>query len=287
MRDARFTQPVRVHHGAVLPRPTVVLRAGAATSSGRRRSHNEDAHAAGARLCVVADGMGGHAAGDLAARTAVDSLIASLGATAVLPGAPDIAVAIATANRAIRDASEHVPQSAGMGTTVVGAAVVDTGAGASVAVFHVGDSRCYRWHAGELRLVTHDHSLVQQLVDAGRLRADAAGTHPMANVVTRALGPDADVEADVTVLDPASCRLLLCSDGLHGELPAKAIGRVLAGIDDPQVAAERLVDLVLLGPARDNVTALVVDVIVEGRPMLDTVGTVDHDGAGPATSAPR
>ena len=267
----------------VVPSPTVVLRAGAATSSGKRRRDNEDAHAVGDRLCLVADGMGGHAAGDVASALAVTSITGAL----ARPGGPlpvtgDLVAAVRAANRRIRDTAAQRPEVAGMGTTVVGAAVVASACGPAVAVFHVGDSRCYRWLDGELRLLTRDHSLVQQLVDEGRLSPADAERHPMANVVTRALGPDPDVQPDVTVIEPVACRLLLCSDGLHDELPARAIGRVLAGIDDPQVAAERLVDLVLLGPARDNVTALVVDVI-----MLDTSGAVDHDGARPGPTAPR
>jgi PPM family protein phosphatase len=277
-----------VQPAAVLPSPTVVLHAGASTSSGKRRAGNEDAHAVGDRICLVADGMGGHAAGDVAAALAVASIMASLTAGA-LPSRDDVASAVRAANRTIRDAASRLPSASGMGTTVVGAAVVSGGAGQSVAVFHVGDSRCYRWHAGELRLVTRDHSLVQQLVDDGRLSPADAGAHPMGNVVTRALGADADVDPDVVVFPAAPCRLLLCSDGLHDELPARAIGRVLAGIDDPQVAAGRLVDLVLLGPARDNVTAVVVDVVVDvlGDPMLDTPGAVDHDGARSDPTARR
>lgn len=277
-----------VQHAAVLPAPTVLLLAGAATSGGKRRTHNEDAHAVSERLCLVADGMGGHASGEVAAALAVDSLVGSLvasDATVALACCHDVITAVRAANRAIRDAASRTPSAAGMGTTVVGAAVVADGAGQAVAVFHVGDSRCYRWHAGELRLVTRDHSLVQQLVDAGRLSPADADAHPMGNVVTRALGVDDEVDPDLVVLDATPCRLLLCSDGLHDELPARAIGRVLAGIDDPQVAAQRLVDLVLLGPARDNVTAVVVDVLVTG--MLDTPGAVDHDGARPGPTAPR
>lgn len=267
----------------VVPSPTVVLRAGAATSSGKRRRDNEDAHAVGDRLCLVADGMGGHAAGDVASALAVASITDALARPGgALPALDDVVTAVQAANRCIRDKAAQQPAVAGMGTTVVGVAVVAAPSGLALAVFHAGDSRCYRWHAGELRLLTCDHSLVQQLVDAGRLDAADAEGHPMGNVVTRALGPDPDVQPDVTVLAPVACRLLLCSDGLHDELPARAIGRVLAGIDDPQVAAERLVDLVLLGPARDNVTALVVDVT-----MLDTSGPVDHDGARPGPTAPR
>ena len=191
---------------------------------------------------------------------------------------------MAAANGAIR-AEARRAGTEGMGATLVGAAVVRSGgsetAHEAVAVFHVGDSRCYRLHDGVLRLVTRDHSLVQQLVDAGRLAATDAAAHPMANVVTRALGPDPDVATDVVLLGAAPGRLLLCSDGLSDEIPARTIGRVLAGIADPQIAAERLVELVLAGAARDNVTALVVDTVrcPAGRTVLDTTVRLDHDGA--------
>jgi protein phosphatase len=163
--------------------------------------------------------------------------------------------AIAAANLAVRQRAT-IDATPGMGTTVVVAAVVADG----VAVAHVGDSRCYLLRSGELSLVTSDHSLVQELVDAGRLASNDAARHPWANVVTRALGTDASVEPALTVLAPAPCRLLLCSDGLSDELPPRTLGRVLAGVDDPQRAADRLLAIALAGRARDNVTALVADI---------------------------
>ena len=269
---------------AVLPSPTVVLRAGAATSAGNRRRVNEDAYAVGDRVCVVADGMGGHAAGDVAARLAVRTIVAQVeSASAVGPGT--VIGAVRAAHAAVRTEAATRTGADGMGTTAVVVAAVEAAGRAALAVVHVGDSRCYAWRDAALRLVTRDHSLVQELVDAGRLDPSAAAGHPLANVVTRALGVDADVEPALALLDAVPCRLLLCSDGLHGELPARAIGRVLAGVADPQAAADRLVELVLLGPARDNVTAVVVDVTV-GAGVLDTPAAVDHDGARPAGRAP-
>jgi PPM family protein phosphatase len=136
----------------------------------------------------------------------------------------------------------------------------DDGA-AAIAVAHVGDSRCYRFTEGELELVTADHSLVHELVRSGRCSVAEAALHPMANVITRAVGVEQLAHADVTLLPAQPCRLLLCSDGLSDELPAATIGRVLAGIVDPQAAAARLVELALAGEARDNVTAVVIDVL--------------------------
>jgi protein phosphatase len=264
----------------------LLLRSGRASATGNRRRRNEDASGAADRVAVVADGMGGHAAGEVAASIAVASVLHELRTAdrRAIAGIDPIHAAVAAANDAIR-AEARRAGTAGMGATLVGAAVVRAGgserAHETVAVFHVGDSRCYRLHDGVLRLVTRDHSLVQQLVDAGRLAATDAAAHPMANVVTRALGPDPVVATDVALLGAAPGRLLLCSDGLSDEIPARTIGRVLAGIADPQAAAERLVELVLAGAARDNVTALVVDTVrcAAGRTVLDTIARLDHDGA--------
>jgi protein phosphatase len=233
----------------------ICLRAGAATSAGNRRRLNEDAHAIGTDCCVVADGIGGHAAGEVASAVAVAAILDALEGNDRAAHPDDVLAAIAAANLAVRERAV-IDATPGMGTTVVIAAIVPDG----VAVAHVGDSRCYLLRAGELSLVTSDHSLVQELVDAGRLASTDAGRHPMANVVTRALGTDPRVEPALIVLPPAPCRLLLCSDGLSDELPTRTLGRVLAGVDDPQQAAERLIAIALAGPARDNVTALVADV---------------------------
>lgn len=235
--------------GAAVPRPAV--RAGWATSPGHRRDLNEDALLTGPHWFAVADGMGGHRAGDVASTIAVDVLTGH-----AVPVATTEAV-----RRAVRDANATVRTAAtgpraGMGTTVVGVAPLDSGA---VAVFHVGDSRCYRLHDGALTLVTSDHTHVQELVTDGLLDVGDAASHPLRNVVTRAIGVDPEVSVDVVVLDPPVGRLLLCSDGLSGELPPRRIGRVLAGIRDPHAAAHRLVELVLEGPARDNVSAIVLD----------------------------
>ena len=256
----------------------LVLRAGAATSAGHRRARNEDAYVVTPAACLVADGMGGHAAGDVAAGIAVRTVVSHL-------DHPDTDVdavvgSVLHADRAVRSAALATPDANGMGATLVGAAVVGTPSGPAVAIVHVGDARCYRWYDGVLDLVTRDHTLVRELVDAGGLDAHGARTHPMANVVTRAIGAG-DPTPDVTVVPPHPARLLLCSDGLSDELPARVIGRVLAGYPHPQAAADRLIELVLAGPARDNATAVVVDVltVAGSRAMLDTRSPLDHHGA--------
>ncbi len=148
----------------------------------------------------------------------------------------------------------------GMGTTVVGVALIPNGSGSSAVVFNVGDSRCYRLAKDLFQQVTVDHSHVQELIESGEITPDQASVHPMRNVVTRALGVESTVRADYTVLDETSCRLLLCSDGLSGEMDQQAIVEVLQHEVDPNLAALRLVEFVLEGQAPDNITAVVVDV---------------------------
>ena len=226
---------------------------GLASRAGRHRDINQDAALTGPRWFVVADGMGGHRRGDLASRAVIDTF-SSARLDATVDPDDAIAAACSDAHTAIRRtaADEGEP---GMGSTVVG--LVETADG--VVVFHVGDARCYRLVGGELRLVTRDHSHVQELIDAGRLTSDQARTHPLRNVVTRTLGLDGDHRPDVTRLDRRPSRFLLCSDGLTAELGPRVIGRTLAGIERADEAAERLVALAFDGDAHDDTTALVVD----------------------------
>jgi serine/threonine protein phosphatase PrpC len=241
---------------------------GLATSPGRTRRHNEDASLTGPDWYLVADGMGGHAAGDVASRLVVDTFRAH-------PPDPDAIVDSITetcrrANTAVRRHATAT-HAHGMGSTLVGL-VVGGGTG-TVTVFHVGDARCYRLVDGELRLLTHDHTHVQELVEAGLLTTDQARHHPLRNVVTRAIGLDADVAPQLVTIDARPSRFLLCSDGLTVELGPRQIGRALSGFDDPRAAADRLVELAVEADAHDDVTALVVDVapLVENvrRPCTD------------------
>lgn len=238
------------------PAGTWSLCGGASTAAGRGRSANEDAHSCGPVWFAVADGMGGHAAGDTASRVTIDSVRHH-----DAPHGPgDLHTVVATANRRVIDAARRYA-TPGMGSTLVAAAAL----GDDVAIVHIGDSRCYRLDGGVLTLVTRDHTHVQELVDSGTLPPAEAARHRLRHVVTRAVGVDAAPRPDVLVVPGPVGRLLLCSDGLTAELSPRTIGRVLAGIGDPGAAAARLVGLALLGDARDDVTAVVVDHVREAR----------------------
>jgi protein phosphatase len=227
---------------------------GAATSTGRVRQVNEDSYLARPPLYAVADGMGGHAAGDLASALAIETLT-ECARSGPLSG-PGVLAALEAANQAI---ARHEPE--GMGTTVTGLASLETAGGHHLMVFNVGDSRVYRFAGGHLHQVTVDHSAVQELVRAGKLTRDQARTHPRRNVITRALGSGRPLRADHWLLPAiAGDRYLLCSDGLSGELPDDLILPLLAGAD-PQQAATALVDAANDAGGRDNITVVVVDVV--------------------------
>ncbi len=234
------------------------VRVGAATHVGKIRKVNEDGFGIAPGAYVVADGMGGHKSGDVASSLALEAV-----RDLVAGGIPSVALLTAV----VDDANAHVRDHAasegriGMGSTLVGALVVRNSDALSVAVVNVGDSRCYTLVGGHFRQVTTDHSLVQEMVERGELTTEQARTHPDRNVVTRAIGIDESVAGDFVILPelPVS-RLLLCSDGVHGELSDEAISSVLNYFEDPQEAADAVIARVLESPARDNATAVVVDV---------------------------
>ena len=231
------------------------LRGGGCTATGHRRSLNEDAFVCGPTWFAVADGMGGHAAGDVASRLTIDTVQRQPPPTT----ASDLQQVMVAANDRIIAAAQR-DATPGMGTTLVATVAL----GDRVAVVHIGDSRCYHLGGGVLTQITRDHSHVQELVDLGQISPEEASGHRLRHVVTRALGVDPVPRPDVFVLPGRVGRLLLCSDGLTAELSPRAIGRVLAGVPDPGDAAARLVELALLGAARDNVTAVVVDHVEAG-----------------------
>ena len=228
---------------------------GVATSVGRVRRVNEDSYLALPPLYAVADGMGGHGAGDVASRLAVGEL-----ARCVVPGRPldaeSILAALNDAHRVIIERDEG----SGMGTTITGLAGVETVTGTQLMVFNVGDSRVYRLVGGRLDQMSVDHSEVEELVRAGALTREQARTYPRRNIVTRALGSDLILRPDHWLL-PAIVgdRYLLCSDGLFSELPDEEI-RVLLAAPDPQRAATALVAAANDAGGRDNITVIVVDV---------------------------
>ncbi|MGL4742805.1 MAG: PP2C family protein-serine/threonine phosphatase [Dermatophilaceae bacterium] len=243
----------------VLRGTSLGVRAGMASHVGRVRDHNEDQVAAEGMVFAVADGMGGHAAGEVASRIAVDTLRELVVRAA--EGPDDVIRALAEANRRILATQQETPAYRGMGTTVAGITVVDAGGSEHWLVFNIGDSRVYRLADDRMTLLTRDHSEVRELVDAGVINAVEAARHPLRHVITRALGSDPAPVPDIWVLPPSPGeRFVICSDGLSGEIDDDEIMR-LAGTDpDPQAVAERLVAAAVEAGGGDNVSVVVVSV---------------------------
>ncbi len=230
---------------------------GVASHVGKVRAHNEDSARAEGSLFVVADGMGGHAAGEIASTIATDALIELSGRADL--GVDDIVEQVAVANRRILESAAQHPEQHGMGTTLTGVAVVLVDGRPHWAVFNIGDSRVYRCVDGTLTQVTVDHSEVQELVDRGYLTAEQAARHPARNIITRSLGREPMNEVDTWVFPPAPGeRLVICSDGLSNELDPEDIESVVHEADDAQQAAEALVQRAVEAGGRDNVTAIVI-----------------------------
>lgn len=227
---------------------------GSATDRGRVRALNEDSLLAHPPVFLVADGMGGHEAGDVASRLAVEEFARLAGLSVVDPA--DLHACFRRAAQRIRAAFERREG----GTTVAGVAFGETDGVAHWLVFNVGDSRVYRWADGGLSQLTVDHSVVQELVDSGSLTRAAAEHHPERHVLTRALGTGADPEPDYWML-PArpGDRLLVCSDGVTGELAPAQLADVLARTPGAGAAAAELVRRAVEAGGRDNATAVVVD----------------------------
>lgn len=254
---------------------TIALRYAARSDVGLVRANNQDSAYAGPHLLVVADGMGGHAGGDIASSVAVAHL-APLDDEA---HGPDDA--LDELNRALGDAhaellarAQENPELAGLGTTVT--ALLRTGN--KLAMAHIGDSRAYLLRDGELTQVTSDHSFVQHLVNTGKITAEEAERHPHRSVLLRVLGDfDMEIVPDVSVREARlGDRWLLCSDGLSGVVSRETMADALRAHEDVGACAEHLVELALRGGAPDNVTVVVGDVIdVDDLP----------DGAAPPTGA--
>ena len=258
---------------------TLALRFAARSHTGLLRTGNEDSVYAGPRLLAVADGMGGHAAGEVASAVAIASL-APLDEDA--PGA-DLLTAL---REAAERANEHLhdmvagdPSLAGMGTTLT--AILS--AGSRMGLLHVGDSRCYLLRGGQLSQITNDHTLVQALVDEGKISEQEATTHPQRSMITRALDGRSGLELDLSVREiREGDRYLLCSDGLTGPVGSLDTLREALSMPDPQQAVDRLVSLALRGGGPDNVTVVVADAVDGDRgPVLIPVV------AGAAAEAPQ
>ncbi len=236
----------------------IALRYAARTDLGLGpKSRNEDSGYAGPHLLVLADGMGGHAAGDVASSLIVGQLAPldgeSIGAEQALPA---LERSVREANRRLREAMDDDPKLRGMGSTTI--AMLRSGN--KLAMAHIGDSRAYLLRDGTLSQITKDHSFVQQLVDEGRITADEALDHPQRSLVTRVMTGQVDDEPDLSMRElRAGDRYLLCSDGLSDFVRRDIIEEILTDAPNPGAAADRLVEVALRASARDNVTVVVAD----------------------------
>ena len=258
---------------------TVRLRYAGHSDVGAVRANNEDSFLAAPPFWIVADGMGGHAHGDLASRAAVE-VFARLGGEGPV-SARRVLAAVQEANEAVVGLREGSLS----GTTLTGVAMVDLdGAGPHWMTINVGDSRTYLWDGRRLEQQSVDHSAVQELVAAGVLTPEEAATHPQRNVVTRALGAEREVEPDVWLVPMRGRQtFLLCSDGLTKELDDEEIARIMVFHDqqaarepDGPTLAERLVGVAVAAGGRDNVTVVVVESDGVDDPV-DPEETVDRD----------
>ena len=231
---------------------------GARSDVGLVRGHNEDSFLVRDPLFVVSDGMGGHAAGEVASSIAVETIGERAPGTAddVLLGA-----AVEAANASVMRAAEEGVGKPGMGCTATAVLIEKN----HMAVAHVGDSRAYVLRHGTLVRVTHDHSYVEELVDSGQITADEARSHPSRSIITRALGSDPDMYADHFSLEVNDGdRIILCSDGLSGMIDDSEIESLAVSSATPQQAADNLVAAALTAGGSDNVTVVVIDILDDG-----------------------
>src|SRR5580658_10347977 len=255
---------------------TLELRYAVRSDVGLLREGNEDSAYAGPRLLAVADGMGGHAAGEVASALTIASM-------AELDREPpdddmlqELADAVNAANSRLQDKILANPAVEGMGTTLTALLWSDGHA----AVCHIGDSRGYLLRDGELYQITHDHTLVQSLVDEGRISADDVSTHPQRSLLLRALDGRSIAEPDLSVHDSqAGDRYLLCSDGLSGVVTDETLRDTLSSFEDPETAARQLIDLAIHGGGPDNITCIVVDVVDTATTRLPLTTTPVLAGA--------
>lgn len=236
----------------------LTLRSVVVSDLGKVRTNNEDAAHAGTTLVAVADGMGGLPAGDLASGIVMRTLV-PLDERAIPPGAAAqlLRAAVESANEEVRQTAAADPAREGMGTTVT-ALLRD---GDSLALLHIGDSRCYRLRDGELVQVTRDDTFVQSLVDEGVITRDDARVHPHKSLVTQALQGHPLEPTEARLALRAGDRYLLCSDGLSDVVTDETIGQTLDEIADSKECATRLIDLAWRAGAPDNITVVIADVV--------------------------
>ena len=238
-----------------------VLSGAAATDVGRVRQINEDRYLVGEGLYAVADGVGGHQAGEVAAQASVEALASNFTERTT----EGLVAAVQEASRAVWRMAQENTERRGMGTTLTVLALVEQEGEDVMAIANVGDSRAYLFQRGDLVQVTEDHSLVEELVREGQLTPEEAQVHPQRSIITRALGMEAEVQVDAWTLTPyAGDRIVLCSDGLTNEVTTDKIASVLRHLSDPQEAARELVRQARANGGNDNITVVVVDVVDDG-----------------------
>jgi serine/threonine protein phosphatase PrpC len=267
------------------------LRWGATTNPGLVRTENEDTYVTEPMVFAVADGMGGHQAGEVASALAASIVRDRLGRGA--SSEDDAESVVHEVNAAIFGAARANAAQSGMGTTLTALAVLKAqGQGSSLideqlVLLNVGDSRTYLFRNGRLSRVTVDHSYVQELVATGHITMEEARTHPRRNIVTRALGIEQNVRADMwTMAIVRGDRFVLCSDGLVDEVPDSEITQLVANVEDPQALSEQLVALANSHGGRDNVTVVVVDVMEGADPPDPTEDiAIDPDWAAQVDDA--
>jgi serine/threonine protein phosphatase PrpC len=255
---------------------TLALRYAIRSDVGLLREGNEDSAYAGPRLLAVADGMGGHAAGEVASAAAI-AAISRLDDD--VPGGDlldALGGAVAEANLTLHDMVAADPVLEGMGTTLTAM----LWSGSRVAVVHIGDSRAYLLRDGEFHQITHDHTLVQTLVDEGRISPDDVATHPQRSMLLRALDGRADVEPDLSLREArVGDRYLLCSDGLSGVVSEETLYKTLARVSDLNEVVLQLVELAIRGGGPDNITCIVADVVDSATAQLPPSDTSVMVGA--------
>src|SRR3954468_3579872 len=227
-----------------------IVEEAARADTGRQRHANEDSYYARSPIYVVADGMGGAQAGEVASRIAADAFDEDMG-----DGNPEevLAERAQEANRRIFDLAREDASRSGMGTTLTGALLASD----EVSIVHVGDSRAYLFRDGELRQLTRDHSLVEELRRRGQLTSEEAEEHPQRSIITRALGPERDVELDVHTHQARNGDLfMLCSDGLTSMVRQDRLQEIVAGTGTLREAADRLVSEANEMGGRDNITVV-------------------------------
>lgn len=270
---------------------TPILSA-AASHVGKIRASNQDSGSVGNHLFVVADGMGGHAGGDVASALAIRHLVSlDRPYDSVEEAREDLYRGILDAGKELTRAVADHPELTGMGTTISGMVRVAN----KVVVAHIGDSRIYLLRDGVLEQITADHTFVQRLVDSGRITPEEAAVHPRRSVLMRVLGDvDADPEIDTHVLDTQpGDRWLLCSDGLSGYVQEREIAEILLTTHDPEEACEKLIQASLAEGAPDNVTAVIVHITDsdtspprEPHVVGSAAGPITYQ-VTPVTKAPR